>query len=230
MGWISQPDSSEGEQIDHANSGRTQSDNAVRIVFRRLILFSAPLGVIFAMWLHPTTPHGDSIYTDLTPVIDTWVATHLILFPSLGLLGIAVYLLLTGYQSPVATIGRVGLAVYGFLYLGFVAIVGLTSGLLIREGQTLPPEQQDGVAAVVAYLHSDPLLTAAAVVGAVGFLVATLAVAITYYREDAPLAPLILIVASSPALALHSGVGGMALSALFLVGAAWLEVRTPTTG
>lgn len=177
---------------------------------------------MFAMWLHPPTPH-EGVYSGLAPVVDTWVATHLVLFPSLALLGVAVYLLLAGYRSPVATVGRVGLAVYGFFHLGFVAVVGLTSGLLIREGRALPPEQQEGVAAVVEYLHTEPLLTAAAVAGALGFLVATLATALVLYRAGAPRVPLVLLVASSFALAVHLGTAGIALVALFLVAAAWLE-------
>lgn len=190
-------------------------------VVRRLVLFVGPVGAAIAMWLHPHA--GDDVYESLSPVVDTFVLTHLLLFASLSLIAIGLYFLAAGYRGLLATLARAGTAVFGFFYLGFVAVVGIAKGLLIREGQHLPAEQQAGVAEVVQYVHTEPLLTAVAVVGTVGYLVAVVALALLHHRAGAPRVPLVLLVVSVVALGAHEGPVAVAAVASFLIAAGWLE-------
>ncbi|WP_436347831.1 hypothetical protein [Natronorubrum sp. FCH18a] len=188
---------------------------------RKLVALAAPIGAAIAMWIHPHADHD--VYASLSPVIDAWVVGHLLLFTSMSFLAVGLYLLLAGYRGAVATIARIGTATFAFLYLGYVAIVGLASGLVIREAQSLPAEQQAGVAAVVEYLHTEPLLFWAGALGAVGYLIAVTGIAIVYYRAGAPRIPLVGLVGSVVALAAHSGLGAIAGMALFFVSVVWLE-------
>lgn len=195
---------------------------------RRLALFGAPIGAAIAMWIHPHA--GNDVYASLSPVVDRWVGAHLLLFGSLAGLAVGLYLLLAGYRSVVATVARIGIGAFALLYLAFVAVVGVTSGLLIREAQSLSAEQQAGVAAVVEYLHTDPLLFWAGALGAVGYLVAVSGTAVVYARDGAPKPALAALVGSTVALAAHSDLVAVAGMALFLVGVGWLEFGWDGTG
>lgn len=112
---------------------------------------------------------------------------------------------------------------FAFFYLGFVAIVGVAKGLLVREAQTLPAEQQAGVAEVVQYLHTDQLLFAAGIVGAVGYLVAVSALAVVFSRNGAPRTPVIALVASIVAIGAHHGHLAVVGMGSFVVAVGWLE-------
>lgn len=209
-------------------TGRITENSHDRIVdrlgatFRRLVLFSGPIGAAIAMWFHPHA--GDDVYGSLSPVADTFVAMHVLLFTSLAAIAVGLYLLSSGYRSSLATLARAGIGAFAFFYLGFVAVVGVAKGLLIRAGQTLPAEQQAGVAEVVRYLHTDQYLFAAGVVGAVGYLVAVGALAVVLYRADAPRIPVALLVASVVAIGTHQGLFAVAGMASFVVAVGWLEL------
>ena len=188
---------------------------------RRLVLFGGSVGAATAMWFHPHA--GEDVYASLSPVADAFVATHLLLFASLAAIAVGLYFLSADHRGPLATLARAGTGVFAFFYLGFIAIVGVAKGLLIREGQALPPEQQAGIAEVVQYIHTEPMLFAAAVIGAVGYLVAVSALAVVLYRADAPRVPLLLLVVSVVAIGAHQGPIAVAGMASFAVAVGWLE-------
>ncbi len=219
------------EQI--AENSHHQRASSLIVILRRIVLFGGPVGAAIAMWFHPHA--GDDAYESLSPVADTFVATHLLLFISLAVLAVGLYLLSARYRSQLATLSRAGTGVFAFFYLGFVAIVGLTKGLLVREGQALPAEQQAGVAHVVQYIHTDQLLFTAGVIGVVGYLVAVSALAVVFYRNDAPGIPSVLLVVSILALGVHQGLIAVVGMVSFIIAVGWLEfgwtqsaVSTPT--
>ncbi|APW97347.1 hypothetical protein CHINAEXTREME_06000 [Halobiforma lacisalsi AJ5] len=201
--------------------GKTGTQQERSGVVRRLVLFGGSLGAAVAMWFHPHAGHD--VYASLSPVADTFVVTHVLLFASLATIAMGLYFLSSGYRGLPAALARTGAGVFGFFYLGYVATVGVAKGLLIREGQTLPAEQQAGVAEVVQYIHTEPLLFAAGAVGAVGYLVAVGALAVVLYRADAPRVPLALLVASSVAIGAHHGPLAVAGMGSFVVAIGWLE-------
>lgn len=213
------------ESIPENADDPTGSSFAVAI--RRLVLLVGPLGAALAMWFHPHA--GESVYESLSPVADTFVATHLLLFASLALIAVGLYLLSAGYRSAAATLARAGTGVFAFFYLGYVAVVGVTKGLVIRAGQTLPAEQQAGVAEVVQYVHTEPLLFGAGVVGAVGYLVAVGSLAVVLHRAGAPRIPVVLLVVSTVAVGTHQGLLAVAGMASLVAAVGWLELRwTPS--
>lgn len=187
---------------------------------RWLLLMGTPtlLGVLF--FIHPD---GSGGLEGLLPIGDTWLAIHFAMSPLLGLLGVSLYVLLNGYSGRVATTGRVGVAIYMTFYVPFEAIAGITTGLLTHKAQTLPPDQQSGIAAGIDTLVTPSL--ALGVIGTVGAVIAIVAVGILFRRSGAPLFPVVLLGGVPLATLFH---GGTPLDAvglgLFLVGIAWLEL------
>lgn len=190
-------------------------------MLRQVVLIGAPLALAVVMWIHPHT--GEAVYGNVVPVVDTFLATHLAAYLLFGSLGVALVSLLSGERSAVATVARIGVGAYAGLYLGMVAVLGVGTGLLVRSARNLPADQQAGVAEVVNALHADPLVVGAGVLGAVGYLIAVVAVAVVLRRRGAPRIPLALLVASVVGIGAHSGPAAIAGMASFAVAAAWLE-------
>ncbi|ELZ00845.1 hypothetical protein [Natrialba asiatica] len=196
------------------------------IVGRYFVILGTPLVLAATFWFHPHA--GDDIYTELAPVSDTWFYVHILLLPLFGLLGIGVHLLLAEYEGPLATVGRIGNAAYLICYTAFESIAGIATAVVLREAQHLPPEQQEGVAAVVQVLFNDPLNGVAgvlALLGIVGNLVAVVSLAVLLRRSGAPLVPLVLLAGLPIGITTHGSNPTDVLSILlFFLAIAWLEL------
>lgn len=190
---------------------------------RWLLLTATPILLGATLWFHPHG--GEHVHAALTPVVDTWVLVHILLLPLFGLLGACLFVLLRGYAGPVATIGRIGTAVYLVCYIAFEAIVGIATGLLIRAAQPLPPERQAGASEVVQVLATDPLVATMALIGTAGAIVAVVALAILLRRAGAPLVPIVLLVGAPVTVVTHGGTTVDVLGMLsFLIAVVWLEL------
>lgn len=200
------------------NSSNSQS---VGTAVRRGALGIAPIGAAIAMFVHPHA--GDEPYEAIAATADAWLLVHVVLFASLALLGVGVYLLADRVTGLPALLGKAGAAIFTAFYGGYVAMVGLSSGLIVRAGQGLPAEQQAGIDAALVYLLQEPAVMAVAGVGAVGFLIAAIATAVGYRRQGASPMPLALLFGAVVALGIHSGPIAVAGMLTFLVGAVWLE-------
>lgn len=98
--------------------------------------------------------------------------------------------------------------------------------VLIREGQALSAEQQEGVAIVVQELFTDPVvgggISVFAILGILGYSIAVLGTALVYRRAGAPRIPLVLLGASVITV-FHGFITGSLGMLLFLIAVAWLE-------
>ncbi|SDQ90246.1 hypothetical protein [Natronobacterium texcoconense] len=188
---------------------------------RWLVLAGPPI-LLGAMFL--IHPDGSGGFESLLPISESWLVLHVAMLPVLGLLGVSLYVLLADYSGTVATVGRVGIAIYVTFYVAFEAIAGIVTGVLAHEAHTLPPEQQEGIAAAIDALVGPSV--ALAIVGTVGALVAVVAYGVLRRRSGAPLGPVLLLGGLPLALVFH---GGTPLDAIgmvaFLVGLGWLEYR-----
>lgn len=206
----------------------------IRLAARRLVLFGTPIATAIVLSFHLFEMFTDGVYAHVSHDGETWLTVHLLFLPLLGLLGVGLYLLLLGYDEVIATIGRVGISVFAIFYIAMEAIAGITVGILVQEGQTLPVDQQTSVAAVVEALFYDPLVGGGsvslfAVLGILGYLVAVVAIAIVLHREGAPRIPLVLLVCSSIAILSHAGPTGVLGMVLFFIAVVWLELRWAPT-
>lgn len=206
----------------------------IRLAVRRLVLLGTPLATAAVLSFHLFETFNDGVYSHVSPVVDTWLAVHLLFLPLLGLLAISLYFLLASYQGLTAAIGRVGIAMFAVFYIAMEAINGIAVGVLVREGQALTAEQQAGVAAVVEAVFYDPIVgggtvSLLAVLGVLGYLIAVSAIAVVLRRAGAPLVPIALLVGSFIAILTHAGPTGVVGMAMFFVGVVWLELRWSPT-
>lgn len=194
---------------------------SLRTILRRTALGLAPLGAAVAMIIHPHAEHQP--FEAISAAADTWLVVHVLFFASFTLLGVGTYLLLDQGQGLRALLGRIGAATFTLFYVGYVAMVGLSSALFVRAGAGLSPAAQEGINAALEYILKEPAVMAVAVIGVVGFLIAVTATGFVYRKRGVSLVPLALLYGAVVALSVHSGpiaAGGMLA---FGVGVAWIE-------
>lgn len=205
-------------QSDAAATRSAAADATPR--WRLALLLGTPLllGVLF--FVHPD---GSGGLDSLLPVADLWLSLHLAMLPLLGLLGASFYVLLARFDGTLATVGRVGVAVYATFYVAFEAIAGVASGLLATGAGPLAPAQRAGVAtAFESFLVPSVTL---GTIGSLGATVAVVATGVLLRRSGAPVVPVILLGGAPLATVFHGGTPLDALGmAAYLVGVAWLEL------
>ncbi|WP_174811777.1 hypothetical protein [Salinadaptatus halalkaliphilus] len=206
---------------DHDASDGEQSVSSSQ-PWRWLLLVGTPIALGGVLAVHP---HGGTdLYESLAPVADVWLYVHLLLLPLFALLGVSLYLLLADFAGPVATAGRIGVAVYLVTYLAFEAIAGIATGLLVRVGQGLPAEQQAGVAAALEATVTSPVVGALALVGSLAITVAAVALGILLRRAGAPLVPVALLAGVPLVVVAHGGGYADVLgAAMIAISVGWLE-------
>lgn len=205
---------------------------SLRQLGRLALLVGTPLLLAIAFRVHPHA-HGDVGHT-VMPLVDTWLSLHLVLLPLLGVLGVCFAVLLRGYTGLVATAGRIGTVIYLVCYLAFEAIVGIATGVLLREARTLPPTQREGVeAAVQVFFDASatgvvPLVT---LLGTIGAIIAIAAIAILLRSSGASLVPVVCLGGAPVALVAHgTGTTDVLGMVLFAVGTMWLELCWKRSG
>ncbi|AGB38713.1 hypothetical protein [Natronococcus occultus] len=197
-----------------------EDDGAAASLARTAVLVGTPIALGAVLWVHP---HGGA-YETVAAVADAWLAVHLLLLPLFALLGAAVYVLLAGFSGRTATIGRLGVAVYVIFYIGFEAIAGIATGLVVRGTGSLSGAEQVGAAAAYDAIVTSPVVGVLALLGIAGMIVAVVALALELRRAGAPTVPIVLLAGVPIAVVGHGGGSIDAVGmALFLVGVVWLE-------
>ena len=127
------------------------------VILRRLILFGAPLSLGILDIFHPVIgPAG--VAGTIIPKADWWLTLHVIQLPLLGLLGLAALMLTEGLSDWAAVLSRISVWLFMVFYLAVDTLAGIASGVIIRAGRNLPPEQFEGVKHSVEALFNDPFL------------------------------------------------------------------------
>lgn len=161
---------------------------------RRLLLVATPLALAVALMWHPAG--GANVYEGVRDDVTAWIGVHVAVLLAIPLLGIAVFLLLDGVRSRAATVSRVAVAFFLVFYTAWEATVGLGTGILVDYAKGLPAAEQAAVADAIQDLNRNPLLadpSLALVLGASGWIVATLAAAVALRRAGAGWAPTLLV-------------------------------------
>jgi hypothetical protein len=179
---------------------------------RRLILMGTPLLTGVLLLFHPRPNAAEmglpeqhlgtmDVYALLSPVVDRFLAIHVIFALALALLGLCVILLLDGVRGAAARISRTSAFIFVVTYIMYETIIGTVTALLVRGAAALPPYEQAVINAAVNRIWMDPLLGDAP---SVLFLVATLSwplavisAAAALRRSGLPLLPCILLGLSS---------------------------------
>lgn len=211
---------------EQLRQNRTEREQSLQSLLRRTALGLAPIGAAIAMVVHPHADHEP--YQAISAAADAWLLAHVLFFASFTLLGVGTYLLLDQARGRVALLGRIGAAIFTVFYVGYVAMVGLSSALFVRAGTGLSQEARAGINAALVYILEEPAVKAVAGIGVLGFLIAVTATATVYRRRGVSIPPLALLFGAVLSLGTHSGLIAVAGMLAFLAGAAWIEYASIT--
>lgn len=211
-------------RTDTSNRERQSTALTSRSALRRGALGGGAIAAAIAMFVHPHA--GDHPYEGIASAADTWLLTHIVLFASFLAIGVGTFLLARRLGGRLASIGQVGAAIFTVFYGGYVAMVGLSTALIVRAGSGLSGAEQAGINEALVYLLETPAIMAVAGVGTLGFLIAVGAIAVGYRRLGVSVVPLVLLFGAVVALGIHSGLIAVVGMLAFLAGVAWIEVST----
>jgi hypothetical protein len=197
---------------------------------RRLILIGTPLLTGALLVFHPRPIPPDPVEFDavalLAPVVDLFLAVHVLFAPMLALLGLSIFLLLDGVRGSAAIISRVSAFVFAVSYIVYETIVGTAAALLVRGAVSLSPGDQAMISDAIHRIHRDPLLgdgpSTLFLIATFSWPVAVILAAFTLRRAGKPLLPCILL-GLSFIFTLHASPLGTLGMLLFTLGVVLIE-------
>lgn len=163
-------------------------------LLRRILLLGTPLVAGVVSVIHPgslTNPgheHEDGIYAQIGDQANLFLGVHVVQLVVFGLLTLSVWVAIRDLRGLAARISRWALLPFVVFYTAFDSLVGIGTGVLIREGRQLPAADQDAAERLVN-AYSDSLLTGDpnvfAFLGAAAWFVALIAAAVAWHRAGA---------------------------------------------
>lgn len=163
-------------------------------IARRALLFGVPLAVGAVSLIHPGSianpTHDDETghYAQLGDKADQFIAVHIVQMILFGLLALSVWVAIRELRGVAAQVARWALLPFLVFYTAFDAMVGIGTGVLVREGRRLPAADQD-VAERLTNAYGDTLITGDpnvfAFLGSVAWFVALVAAALAWRRAGA---------------------------------------------
>jgi hypothetical protein len=179
-----------------------------RLASRRLLLLGTPVVLASLMIVHQLIDQFERPVAFLT--------FHLLLLPLFALMGVAIWVLLDGVGGAVAWAARVAAFLFLVGYVALDAISGIAASAILASGAPWSSE------ATRALFASGP--AAPTTVAVLAWRVSVVLAAWALYRAGRPVAPLVLLVASTIWLNQnHGGLRGVVVFGGFAVAAAWLE-------
>ncbi len=150
-------------------------------IVRRSVILGAPLVVGVLDLTHPTFTKEVGIYHGVLAHLNWWIILHLVQIPLFALLGLAAYLLLDGVSTPAVRVSRCALALFLVVYPAFDTLIGVGTGILVKNAAPLPASEQATIATAIDAYWRSPIAFVVATIGAnawgVGVLFAALALA-----------------------------------------------------
>lgn len=209
---------------------------------RRLILFGTPVLTGILLLFHPLPDLAEmaqmeqtgemDIYTLLAPIVDRFLAVHVLFAPALALLGVSVILLLDGERGTTARLSRVSAFVFGVTYIMYETIIGTAKALYVRGAAALPAAEQAVVSAAAHRVWTDPLFgdspSVLFIVASLSWPVAVILAAFALRRSGKPLIPCILLGLSSVFTFHASPLGLLGMLLLVLAVVAFERAQSPS--
>lgn len=167
---------------------------------RRLLLVGAPLAFAFLLLFHPLAlghALGDeSLYEALGEHASRWLVVHVAQLFFIGLLGGAVYVLVSGLPGRAAAVSRLALGPFVLFYGAWESATGIGTGILIDHADTLPiAEQAIADDMIQAYFDNSLIgnFSLLSGLGILSWLVALGAAALAFYQVGAPRSGVVLL-------------------------------------
>jgi hypothetical protein len=153
----------------------------MQLVFRRLLILSTPLALGLLETLHPVIRDARTAYQVLDHQIGWWIALQLLQIALSGLLVLLVLRLLKGSHGPVATLSRIGLAIFLLCCLAHEGVIGIGTGLLVAHANALALAAraclipQSGIVEEIAAYYGSPIGIGLLVLGGLAWIGVALA-------------------------------------------------------
>lgn len=189
-----------------------------RLFSTRELAFVVGVPVAWGILLlfHPLD--GNSFYDVIDGNVTAWVTVHIGMGIFVPLFAGVVVLLLRGVKSTAATVSRIGLAVFAVLYAAWELLLGAGTGILTKQVNALPEEQQAVGADLVESYAESGVIMVLSVLGSLGLGVAMIGAAIALrgaYGLGWP--AIVLMLLSLPLIAIHEPPFGPAGLTIFIV-------------
>ena len=194
------------------------------------VTFMAGVPLVWAVLLcfHPG---GDTneFFPVVTDDVTRWQVVHLATMVLIPLMGAVVFRLLRGLAGPAARAARAGIAVYAVAYTAWEVLVGVGTGILVNDVNSLTGDDAAaGIALIEQYNRSDVLM-ALLLVGGAGLTVGLVATGRALVVEaGAPTGVLVLLALSVIAIGFHEPPVGPVGLALFTLAVLVTARRAPT--
>lgn len=150
---------------------------------RSLILFAAPLFVGLLNLFHPSHFDQHAIYDGLHLVTAWWITLHVLNLFGFAALGLAGYLLILERRGLAVTLAKIALLIFVPMYVGFDALIGIGTGVLMRYGNGLPAGALTALKTTINVFWNSSVATMLAIIGSVAWNAAMGAAAVGFTRS-----------------------------------------------
>ncbi len=195
-------------------------------------IIGVPIAWGLLLLLHPGG-EASEVYSSLQDSVDRALIVHIGMLFFIPLMAVAVFLLVRGVEGRAAQVSRIALAPFVVFYAAWEVLQGIANAVLVNEVNGLSGAEQALGAELVQDFAESPLvrdLGVFALIGTIGFVVATIAAGIALRRHDgASQSVAIMIGLSGFLITAHPPPFGPLGLALFAV-AAYLFVRGQGAG
>ena len=207
----------------------------------RLVILGAPLALGFVEVFHfeslPFDSEGElgpfTRYRTIAPVAEQWLIVHLLQAPLIALVGLAVFLMVSGLADFPGAVARVCMVVFVVAYTILDSVAGIAVGVLVSDARDLSPTQLAPVEQAIEDMWDHPIAGNFSVVsftGAGAWVLGVIAAAVSLRRSGAPRGPVALMVIAAFVFGLsHANPTGPIGMACLLAAFAWLEFFPQST-
>jgi hypothetical protein len=124
-----------------------------------LVVLAAPLLWVVIAILHPGGLGDEPApYEGIADEANRWIFVHISQLVLTPLLGLGMWMLLSGIQSVAALVARAFLVVWIVFFSAFDAIAGIAVGVLTRHANSLAGEERDAVVGATDFLFQESRL------------------------------------------------------------------------
>jgi hypothetical protein len=148
-------------------------------------IIGVPIAWGLLLLLHPGGEASD-VYGALEDSVARGLIVHIGMLFFIPLMAVAVYLLLRGVEGRAAQVSRIGLVPFVVFYSAWETLQGIANAVLVNEVNGLSGAEQTLGAELVQDFAESPLvrdLGVLALIGTIGFVVATIAAGIALRRH-----------------------------------------------
>ncbi len=151
-------------------------------VLNALLILGAPLVTGLLVATHPTLIGKSGPVAWHGPVVDWWIALHVIQLPLFVAVGLAAYRLIGAADDIIAAGGKLALLAFLTFYPAYDAVVGIGTGTLVRIAGDLPPQQQAVAAQIIDGFWRSRVANALGGIGSLAWAAGLVACGLVFIR------------------------------------------------